>query len=45
MPKTLSGKMMELAVRDIINGYPIKNKDVIANPEALDYFADIAALK
>ena len=38
IPRTRSGKTMELAVRDAISGRPIANIEALANPEALDYF-------
>ena len=45
IPRTSSGKIVEIAVRDIVNGREVKNRDALANPDALDFFADIAALK
>jgi len=45
IPRTKSGKITELAVRDIIHGRPVKNKEALANPAALDLFADLAELK
>ncbi len=45
IPRTRSGKITELAVRDVVHGRPVKNKEALANPEALDLFADIAALQ
>ncbi|MCG8692822.1 MAG: acetoacetate--CoA ligase, partial [Minwuiales bacterium] len=44
IPRTLSGKIVELAVRNVIHGRPVKNKDALANPEALDLYADLAEL-
>lgn len=44
IPRTLSGKIVELAVRDVIHGRPVKNRDVLANPEALEHFRDVSAL-
>jgi acetoacetyl-CoA synthetase len=44
IPRTKSGKITELAVRDIIMGRPIKNVEALANPEALDLYKDIEAL-
>ena len=38
IPRTVSGKIVELAVREIIHGRPVKNQEALANPEALDYF-------
>ncbi len=40
VPRTLSGKIVELAVRDTIHGKPVENRDALANPEALDHFAN-----
>jgi acetoacetyl-CoA synthetase len=38
VPRTISGKITELAVRELIHGRPVKNMDALANPQALDYF-------
>ena len=38
IPRTKSGKIVELAVRQIINGEKINNKEAIANPESLRIF-------
>jgi acetoacetyl-CoA synthetase len=38
LPRTVSGKITELAVRDILLGREVKNVNALANPEALDYF-------
>lgn len=40
IPKTLNGKLAELAVKNIIHGLPVRNKDALANPEALVFFRD-----
>ncbi len=40
IPRTKSGKIVELAVRDIVHGRPVKNVEALANPEALAAFAD-----
>ena len=40
IPRTKSGKIVELAVRDIVHGRPVKNREALANPEALDHFRD-----
>ena len=40
IPRTRSGKIIELAVRDVVHGRAVKNKEALANPEALDQFAD-----
>ena len=45
IPRTISGKITEIAVRDVVHGRPVKNIDALANPEALDFFRDLAALK
>ena len=42
IPRTRSGKLVELAVRDVINGREIKNVGALANPDALDYFRKLA---
>jgi acetoacetyl-CoA synthetase len=44
IPYTLNMKKVELAVRKIIHGQEVKNKDALKNPEALDYFAGIKEL-
>ena len=44
IPRTRSGKITELAVRDIVHGQPVKNREALANPEALDCFAGLAEL-
>ena len=40
IPRTKSGKMVEMAVRDVVHGRPVKHKDALANPEALDLYRD-----
>jgi acetoacetyl-CoA synthetase len=45
IPRTKSGKITELAVRDIVHGRPVKNKEALANPEALDLYSDIEQLR
>jgi acetoacetyl-CoA synthetase len=45
IPRTKSGKITELAVRDVIHGREVKNKEALANPEALDLFKDLAELR
>ncbi|HVR66836.1 MAG TPA: acetoacetate--CoA ligase [Verrucomicrobiae bacterium] len=45
IPRTKSGKITELAVRDIVHGRPVKNREALANPEALDFYKDIADLR
>jgi acetoacetyl-CoA synthetase len=44
LPRTLSGKLSELAVRNVIHGLPVQNRDALANPEALEHFRDLAEL-
>ena len=38
IPRTISGKIVELAVREVIHNRPVKNTDALANPDALDQF-------
>ena len=45
IPRTLSGKIVELAVRNVVHGRPVKNKDALANPEALALFANLPELQ
>ena len=45
IPRTKSGKIVELAVRNVVHGQPVKNMDALANPEALEHFRDIAELR
>jgi acetoacetyl-CoA synthetase len=40
IPRTISGKIVELAVRNVVHGRPVKNTDALANPEALEQFRD-----
>jgi acetoacetyl-CoA synthetase len=40
IPRTKSGKIVELAVRDVVHGREIRNREALANPEALDQFRD-----
>ena len=44
IPRTRSGKITELAVRDVIHGKKIKNIEALSNPEALDLFKDLSEL-
>jgi acetoacetyl-CoA synthetase len=44
IPRTISGKITELAVRDAIHGRAVNNVDALANPRALDLFRDIPEL-
>jgi acetoacetyl-CoA synthetase len=45
IPRTKSGKITELAVRDIVHGREVKNREALANPEALELFANLPALQ
>ena len=45
IPRTISGKITELAVREVVHGRPVKNADALANPEALEHFRDLAELR
>ena len=45
IPRTKSGKITELAVRDIVHGREVKNREALANPQALDLFRDIEKLR
>ena len=40
IPRTKSGKIVELAVRDVVHGRPVRNSEALANPEALEQFRD-----
>jgi acetoacetyl-CoA synthetase len=40
VPRTRSGKLVELAVRNVVHGRPVKNVEALANPEALEYYRD-----
>ena len=44
IPRTKSGKITELAVRELVHGRDVKNKEALANPEALDFYRGIAEL-
>jgi acetoacetyl-CoA synthetase len=45
IPRTKSGKIVELAVKKIINGEELDNKEAIANPKCLDFFKNLKELK
>ncbi|MDG1946195.1 MAG: acetoacetate--CoA ligase [Halioglobus sp.] len=45
VPRTLSGKIVELAVRNVVQGEPVNNIDALANPEALEQYRDLIELK
>ena len=44
IPRTISGKIVEVAVRNVIHGDPVKNTDALANPEALALYKDLPEL-
>ncbi|MFK8252543.1 acetoacetate--CoA ligase [Ancylobacter terrae] len=44
IPRTRSGKITELAVREVVHGRPVKNTEALANPEALDFYRDLPEL-
>jgi acetoacetyl-CoA synthetase len=44
IPRTKSGKITELAVREVVHGREVKNKEALANPEALDLYRNLAEL-
>ncbi|MFN7086290.1 MAG: acetoacetate--CoA ligase [Burkholderiales bacterium] len=44
IPRTKSGKIVELAVRDVVHGRAVKNTEALANPQALDLYRDLPAL-
>ena len=44
IPRTKSGKIVELAVRNVVHGHPVKNLEALANPEALELFRDLPQL-
>ena len=44
IPRTRSGKIVELAVRNVVHGRPVKNLEALANPEALAHYKDRAEL-
>jgi acetoacetyl-CoA synthetase len=45
IPRTKSGKIVELAVRSVVHGESVQNKEALANPEALELFKDLDELK
>ena len=45
IPRTISGKIVELAVRNVVHNRPVKNTDALANPEALDLYKDLPQLQ
>ncbi len=45
IPRTRSGKIVELAVRDVIHDRPVENREALANPDALELFRDLPDLR
>jgi len=45
IPRTKSGKLVELAVRHVVHGRPVRNVEALANPEALEHFRNRAELQ
>jgi acetoacetyl-CoA synthetase len=45
IPRTISGKLVEMAVLKTVQGEEVKNKDALANPQALNHFRDLEELK
>jgi acetoacetyl-CoA synthetase len=45
IPRTRSGKITELAVRDVVHGKPVKNTEALANPESLALYKDLVELR
>lgn len=45
LPRTKSNKLVELAVTDVINGREVRNRDALANPDALDWFKALPELQ
>jgi acetoacetyl-CoA synthetase len=45
IPRTKSGKIVELAVRDVVHGREVTNREALANPEALEQFRDRVELR
>ncbi len=45
IPRTISGKITEIAVREVVHGRAVKNTDALANPQSLDLYRDLPALR
>jgi acetoacetyl-CoA synthetase len=45
IPRTKNGKIVELAVRNVVHNRPVKNREALANPEALDLYRELPELK
>ncbi len=44
IPRTKNNKIVELAVREVVHGRPVKNREALANPEALELYRDLDEL-
>jgi acetoacetyl-CoA synthetase len=44
LPRTISGKITEMAVREVVHNRPVKNLDALANPESLEFFRNLPEL-
>ena len=45
IPRTKNTKIVELAVREVVHGRPVKNREALANPEALELYRDLEELR
>ena len=45
IPRTISGKISELAVREVIHGRPVRNTEALANPQALMFYERLEQLR
>jgi acetoacetyl-CoA synthetase len=45
IPRTISGKISELAVREVIHGRPVKNTEALANPQSLSLYERLPQLR
>jgi acetoacetyl-CoA synthetase len=45
LPRTINGKLTEIAVREVVHGRAVKNTDALANPQSLEFFRDLEELK
>ena len=45
IPRTRSGKIVELAVRDVVHGRPVANVEALENPDALEHFRGLPELQ
>jgi acetoacetyl-CoA synthetase len=45
LPRTISGKISEIAVREVVHGRPVRNTDALANPSALEHFRNLPDLR